>query len=298
MSGASTISSWFHAARPKTLAAALVPVFLGSACAAVDGQFSLPPATLALLFALLIQICCNFANDYGDFTKGADTPARLGPARAVLSGWISPRAMRRAILLVSALAFLSGLPLVYWGGWWLLPVGIVCLLACLAYTGGPLPLAYNGLGDIFVIVFFGFVAVAFTAYVQCHYFPPSVWPVGLACGALATNILVVNNTRDYETDALAHKRTTVVLFGRGFSRAEYVANLLVAFAVPFWLRSLGFGQQVLFPLLLLPAALMLGRGFLRVRDPHDYNAYLGRTAAFLFAYGLLLGGGLLLSADL
>ena len=298
MSGASTFSSWFHAARPKTLPAAFVPVFLGSACAAADGKFAPLPAAFALLFALLIQICCNFANDYGDFAKGADTPARLGPARAVLSGWISPRAMRRAILLVSALAFLAGLPLVYWGGWWLLPVGLVCLLACLAYTGGPLPLAYNGLGDIFVLLFFGFVAVAFTAYVQCGHFPPSVWPVGLACGLLATNILVVNNTRDYETDALARKRTTAVIFGHGFARTEYVVNLLVAFLVPVFLRLQGFGYQVLFPLLLAPAALVLARGFLRVRDPHHYNPCLGKTAAFLFAYGLLLGGGLILCADL
>ncbi|MDR2844902.1 MAG: 1,4-dihydroxy-2-naphthoate polyprenyltransferase, partial [Puniceicoccales bacterium] len=236
---------WWQACRPKTLPAAMAPVMLGSACAASVGHFSIWPALAALLFALLVQIMCNFANDYGDFVRGADTAERLGPTRAVASGQVPPQAMRRAVALLTAVAFGAGLVLVYWGGWWLIGVGAVCLLACLAYTGGPFPLAYNGLGDVFVIVFFGFVAVLFTAYVQCGTFPAAAWPAAAACGLLAANILVVNNARDMETDARAGKRTTVVRFGRGFARVQYAGSLVTALLVPVALRAMGHSHYVL-----------------------------------------------------
>ncbi|MDR3227941.1 MAG: 1,4-dihydroxy-2-naphthoate polyprenyltransferase [Puniceicoccales bacterium] len=290
--------AWWLACRPKTLAAAFAPVALGSACAtAQTGEFHTVPAALALLFALLTQITCNFANDHGDFARGADTAARVGPTRAVASGAVSPSAMRCAVGLCATAAFGAGMFLVAWGGWWLVPVGAVCLLACLAYTGGPFPLAYNGLGDVFVVLFFGFTAVLFTAYTQCGLFPSAAWAAGLVCGLLAANILVVNNARDMATDARAGKRTTVVLFGRGFARIEYVANLCVALAAPVVLCSFGgFGAWVLLPLATLPLAVALGRAFWRVREPVAHNPLLGKTAAFLLAHSLLFAAGLVLGA--
>ncbi|MDR2983105.1 MAG: 1,4-dihydroxy-2-naphthoate polyprenyltransferase [Puniceicoccales bacterium] len=290
----SALKAWIEASRPKTLPAALVPVMLGSACAATEGHFLLLPAFFALLFALFVQITCNFSNDYGDYVKGADTAERLGPARAVASGWISPAKMKRGILISAGLSFISGLALVHWGGWWLIGVGIISLIACICYTSGPFPLAYNGLGDLFVIVFFGFVAVAFTAYVQCGYFPCIVWPASLTCGLLATNILVVNNSRDMETDAKAGKRTTVVRFGRGFARVQYVASLLISLLLPAISVKMGFNLWSLFPLALVPIACLLGYRFWHVRDPRDYNPLLGKTAAFLLLYGLFFSVGLVL----
>jgi 1,4-dihydroxy-2-naphthoate octaprenyltransferase len=284
---------WLLAARPKTLPAALAPVMLGSASAAAVEAFAPMPALLALLFAVLMQITCNFANDYGDFMRGADTPERLGPARAVASGWVAPQAMRRAVVLLAAASFCTGLLLVFWGGWWLIGVGTICLLACLAYTGGPFPLAYNGLGDVFVIVFFGFAAVLFTAYVQCGFFPAQAWVAAPACGLLAANILVVNNARDMETDARAGKRTTVVRYGRGFARAQYALSMAFALALPAVLLLLGSGPGALLPLLASPVGIAMALGFCRVREPSAYNAWLGRTAAFLLAYAALFSLGIL-----
>jgi 1,4-dihydroxy-2-naphthoate octaprenyltransferase len=319
------LRAWVLACRPKTLPAAIAPVALGSACAAAAGAFRWQSAACALVFALLVQIVCNVANDLGDFVRGGDTPRRLGPARMAATGALSPGEMRVGVAVLSMAAFCAGLPLALAHGWWLVPVGVVCLAAALAYTSGPLPLAYNGLGDVFVLVFFGFVAVLFTARVQCGGFPISAWLCGLACGVLAVNILVVNNARDMDTDALAGKRTTVVLFGRGFARGLYLANFAVAMAVPLALLCAtgsvgtaggastvdGVGVAgsvstvgsvggllcvaerawVLLPLLLAWPAAALVRGFWRVREPAAYNAFLGKTAAFLLGYALLLAAG-------
>ncbi len=290
----SPIGAWIYAARPKTLPAAFVPVMLGSACAfAETGVFEPVPAAFALLFALLAQIACNFANDYWDFKKGADTAARLGPARATNAGWISPAAMRRGVFITLALAFLAGMMLVSRCGWILLPVGIVSLFAALAYTAGPFPLAYNGLGDVFVLVFFGFVAVLFSAYAQIESMPESAWVAALACGLSAVNILVVNNARDMETDAAAGKRTTVVLFGRRHARRQYAASLAIALLAPAILLFRGFGVAVLLPCLTAPVAIMLCRRFFAVREPRDYNPLLGKTAGYLLLYGVLFAAGVI-----
>jgi 1,4-dihydroxy-2-naphthoate octaprenyltransferase len=293
MASAFRAKSWFLACRPKTLPAAIAPVAMGSACAAAENGFSLLPASLALGFALLVQITCNLANDLGDFTRGADTPARLGPQRMAATGALTPGALRRAIALLAVLAFGVGLPLALAHEGWLVLVGALCIAACLAYTGGPFPLAYNGLGDVFVLVFFGFVAVLFTAFVQCGAFPLSAWAGGLACGSLAVNILLVNNARDMETDAAAHKRTTVVSFGRGFARAFYAVNFLVALGVPVGLCATGgFRMWILLPVGTLPLAAALVTGFWRVREPARYNAFLGRTAGFLLLYAVLFVVGI------
>lgn len=287
---------WLHAARPKTLPAAVVPVALGSACAYAAGSFRPAPAALALAFALLTQVACNFANDYFDFKKGADTAERLGPARATASGWVAPEVMRRAVIVVCAVAFCTGLGLLPFGGWPLLVVGVVSLLAAVGYTAGPFPLAYVGLGDVFVVAFFGFVAVPFTAYVQCGYFPVAVWPVALGCGLLANAILVVNNARDIATDAKAGKRTTAVRFGVNFARAQYALTMLIGLSVPLALPLFGLRWPVFAPLIVCPFAGPVVRAFCAVENPRDFNPLLGKTAAILMAWGVLLSVGIVLGA--
>lgn len=293
-----TPAHWIQAARPKTLPAAAAPVALGSACAAAAGGFRPVPALVALAFSLLVQIACNLANDYHDFKKGADTPERIGPTRATAAGLIAPAAMRRAVALVCAAAFLAGLGLLPFGGWPLLVVGVASILAALAYTAGPLPLAYVGLGDVFVVGFFGFVAVPFTAYVQCGAFPPAVWPVALGCGLMANAILIVNNTRDAGTDAKAAKRTLAVRLGRGFCRIQYALTMVVAFAAPLALMfpPFLFRWPVLAPLALGPFAGGVVRDFCAVSDPVRYNPLLGRTAALLLAYAALFSAGIAIGA--
>lgn len=291
-----SLQHWLHAARPKTLPAAVVPVALGSACAYAAGSFRPVPALLALAFALLVQVACNFANDYFDFKKGADTPDRLGPARATASGWIAPEAMRSAVFIVCAVAFCTGLGLLPYGGWPLLVVGVVSLLAAVGYTAGPFPLAYIGLGDVFVVAFFGFVAVPFSAYVQCGYFPVSVWPVALGCGLLANAILIVNNARDITTDAKAGKRTTAVRFGVNFAKVQYALTMLVALAVPLALPLFGFRWPVLAPLIVCPFAGPVVRAFCAVENPRDFNPLLGKTAAILLVWGALFAAGIAFGA--
>lgn len=290
-----TFKTWFHATRPKTLAAAVVPVAVGTALAARSDAFSAIPALLCLGFALLIQIGTNFANDYFDFIKAADREDRIGPTRVVAAGLVSPAAMRRATIAAFVLAFLTGINLVAYGGWWLVGVGVASILFGLAYTAGPFPLAYNGLGDLFVLIFFGWIAVVFTAYVQAGFFIPEAWLAGTAVGALATNILVANNTRDHASDARAGKKTLVVRFGRGFALAQYAAALTVAAVVPIILLMLGYGPAILLPLLLTPSAVRLFLRFRSVDTPHATGPILGRSGALLLAYGLLFSCGLILS---
>jgi len=284
---------WILAARPKTLPAAVAPVMLGTALALREGAFRPAPALLALGFALLIQIATNFANDYFDFVKGADTPDRQGPARAVAGGMIAPCVMLRATAAAFALAFAEGLLLLPYGGWALAIVGLVCVLAGLAYTGGPFPLAYNGTADIFVMLFFGVVAVTMTYYVQAGSIGGACVVLSLAPGALATNILVVNNYRDCDTDRAADKRTLVVRFGRGFGAAEYLLMLAIASAVPVALWQMGSGPWVLLPLATLPMGLRLYRMMLRADSRAAYDKALSGTAMYLLLHSVLLAAGLL-----
>lgn len=223
------VRAWWEAARPKTLPASFSPVLLGCALAWYDGAFKLIPAIICLLVALLAQIASNFANDYFDFKKGADKEDRLGPERAVAQGWITPVAMLKGTLITLVLACLCGSLLLFYAGWELIPVGIAIAVCVLAYSAGPFPLAYNGLGDVCVLLFYGVIPVCFTYYVQALSFSLLSFLLSIALGLLSINILVVNNYRDYEQDKAARKRTTIVLFGRGFGRVFYLLNGLVAF---------------------------------------------------------------------
>lgn len=278
---------WIEAARPRTLPAALAPVLVGTALAAHEGVVKPIAAALCLLFALLSQIAANFGNDYFDFVKGADNASRVGPRRAVASGLVAPAVMKRATIGVCIAAFCIGLGLLPYGGWPLLAIGIASLASAIAYTGGPYPLGYHGLGDVFVFVFFGLVAVCATVYVQVGNVSMSSILTGAAVGALATNILIVNNYRDADTDRAAGKRTLVVRFGRRFARTHFSANHLLALATPL---ALAIGQHRS-----LPAALLLAspfaywfwrqeRSLANSTEPAALIALLGGCGRLLAAY--------------
>jgi 1,4-dihydroxy-2-naphthoate polyprenyltransferase len=293
---ASSFSIWLSASRPRTLPAAVAPVLAASALAWRDGDFDLWPALACLAFALLIQVGTNFANDYYDFVKGADTAERVGPRRAVAAGLVSPVTMKRVMIGVFFWAFLTGLTLLSYGGWPLLVIGVASIVCGIAYTGGPYPLGYNGLGDVFVFIFFGLIAVGATYYVQAGVLTPDVWLIGTGIGVLAANILVVNNYRDVETDAKAGKRTLVVRFGRTFARRQFVAAHIVAMGV--WL-ALGAGGDWS-PLWLVAGAgvcavagWVQSRRLATAKTPGELIALLGRTGQYLALYALLLAAGLI-----
>lgn len=271
-----------------------MPVVLGCALAWQAWAFELAPALMCMAFALLVQIGANFANDYFDFLKGADTPERLGPPRAVASGRISPSAMKWATVVVFAAAVLCGSGLIYFGGWWMLLIGVLCIGCAIAYTGGPYPLGYHGLGEVFVFVFFGLVAVMFTFYVQAGYFSLEVFLTSVVAGALTTNILVVNNCRDAETDAQAGKMTLAARYGRGFACREYQVLSLVTLAATVLLWRKGAGTGVLLPVTVWPLSLILRRRLVKAVEGPEYNALLGATAFFLVLYGGLLATGIIL----
>jgi 1,4-dihydroxy-2-naphthoate octaprenyltransferase len=282
---------WLAATRPRTLPAAVAPVLVGSALAWRDGKFDGAAAGLCLAFAVLVQIGTNFANDYYDFVNGADTAARVGPRRAVASGLIAPATMKGAMWAVFAAAFLSGLALVAWGGPWLIAVGVASILCGVAYTGGPFPLGYHGLGDLFVFLFFGLVAVGATYFVQAGTVTADAWLAAVPIGLLAANILVVNNYRDVETDRVAGKRTLVVRFGRRFARAQFAGSLAASLVVPFIFLARGHHAASLLPLLLTPLA---WKHVGRLRDsktPSELIALLGDTGKLLALYATLLAAG-------
>ena len=284
---------WISATRPRTLPAAVAPVLVGSAFAWHDKTFVWPAALACLGFALLIQIGTNFANDYYDFIKGADTAERVGPRRAVASGLVKPETMKSAMVGVFLAAFFVGLSLLPFGGWPLLVIGVASIVCGIAYTGGPFPLGYNGLGDLFVFLFFGLVAVGATYFVQAQHvtFPVVIAAVGI--GALAANILVVNNYRDVETDAKAGKRTLVVRFGRGFARAQFATSLIFALTVPAQLYVAGFAPVVMLPVAIAPLALRQTRRLAEAKTPAELIALLGDTGKLLALYAVLLSVGVI-----
>lgn len=283
----SPVKLWVMAARPKTLSAAFVPVLVGSAVAFSHDSFVFLPALVALLAAGLIQIGTNFANDYFDFKSGADNEDRLGPTRVTQAGLIAPEAVKRATGLTFLLAFLIGLYLVWVGGWPVLAIGVASILSGIAYTGGPYPLGYNGLGDLFVFLFFGLIAVATTYYVQALSWAPEAFMAALPVGFLATAIIVVNNYRDIDTDQVAGKRTLAVRLGRKWTRRQYLALILGSYLVP-------LGQVILFeasvflllPLLSLPLAIKVTKEFWS-KEGQALNDVLASTAKLLAIFGLL-----------
>ena len=290
----SGVALWWEAARPRTLPAALVPVVVGSAVAAEAGSFRPLPALLCALFALLVQVGTNYANDYYDAVQGADDEKRTGPRRAVASGEVAPAVMRRAAYGVLAVAFLLGLSLLLWGGWWLLGVGVASVVAAVAYTAQPLALGYRGLGDVFVVLFFGVVAVGVTAYVQVGGFPPGVWGTGVVIGLLVNNLLVINNDRDLPNDRRTGKRTLAVRLGRWVSFALLGASLVGAVLLVGGWASLGDRPWTLLSLAGLVPLVRLLRALPGEHDRVAYGRFLAAAARALLAFGLLLAVGLVL----
>jgi 1,4-dihydroxy-2-naphthoate octaprenyltransferase len=288
------IHPWLMATRPKTLPAAVIPVLVGTAFAWRDGFFYGPALAVCLAFALLVQVGTNYANDAFDFLHGADREDRQGPRRAVVSGMVSARAMVVGTFAVFLTAFLVGLILVAYRGPELLVVGIASILFGFAYTGGPFPLAYRGLGDVFVLGFFGLVAVGGTYYVMSGIVSGEVLVAAVPIGLLATNILVVNNYRDMDTDARAGKRTLVVRFGRAFARRQYIVSLTLAFLVPLglaWFKGAGW---VALPLLSIPLGIWAARRLDPERSANELNGLLATSAGLLIVYGILFSVGVVL----
>ncbi len=291
----SRAGAWLLAARPKTLAAASAPVFLGCATAAGAGRFQPWTAVVILVSASLIQIGTNLVNDLADFQKGADSSDRLGPPRAVQMGYLTPVEACRGSVLVFLGAILSGAYLVYLGGWPIALVGVSAVASGIAYTAGPWPLGYHGLGDLFVFVFFGPVAVAGTHFLQAG--PPTEDSLlaGVAAGLLSTAILVVNNYRDMESDARVGKRTTAVRMGRRATKVYYAALLATAYGLVFWVwMRPGEGSWLgLLPFVSLPLAFGRAKVMMSQKtDGHSLNRALEGTAKILALFSLLWIPGL------
>lgn len=287
--------AWLLAIRPPTLPAAVAPVLAGTGIAAVDGDFEVGRFFLALIGAVLIQIVVNFANDLSDFRRGADTPDRLGPPRAVAQGWLSQREMTIGITLTTAAAMIVGIVLTLIVGWPILLIGALSLIAAVTYTGGPLPYGYRGLGDVICFLFFGFVAVMGAGYVQIEELTWELAAASVPVGCLVTAILVVNNLRDIHTDRDSDKRTLAVLIGERNTRIEYALLTIGAFVsiavfasvelLPYFCHIAWIG---------LPPAMWLTREIIKGRSGAALNPMLKRTAQLHLLVGALIGlGGVL-----
>jgi len=285
---------WLLAIRPKTLPAAMGPVLVGSALAAGDGIFRLLPALAALAVALLLQIGSNLANDVFDFQKGTDTETRVGPLRVTQAGLLRPAQVKGGMAVVFVLALLVGLYLTAVGGWPVLLVGVLAILSAVAYTGGPYPLGYHGLGEVFVFIFFGLVAVCGTYYVQAGSISPAAWWASLPVGFLISNILVVNNFRDLEEDRKGGKRTVAVRLGAAGTIWEYRFFLAASLLVPLiLLASSQNGPWILLPVLSLGQMVRLDRD-LRQKKGAALNGVLAQTAKLSLLFSLLYAMGYLL----
>ena len=289
----SPIHVWILAARPATLPAALSGVVVGiGAAAGSGGPMRFDTALGCVAVALLLQVVANFANDLSDFRRGADTADRQGPLRVAAAGLVTERQLEVAIGITIALAGVVGLWLAYIGGPVLIVLGLLAVVAALAYTGGPWPYGYRGLGEVFVFVFFGLVAVVGTAYLQTGRLEALYWAAAVPAGALITAILVVNNLRDIPTDTAAGKRTLAVMIGERGAMAEYAVLLGAAYLVPVGLAFAGQSWLVLAPLLSLPLAVPLLRTVRGFRERRELNLVLKGTARLALVFGLLFAAGL------
>lgn len=307
-----SLKAWILASRPKTWAAAISPVVVGTAVALHFGKFNLIASLCCLFFAVSMQIAANLINDLVDFKKGTDGEDRLGPLRATAQGWISPSNMEKGILVVVALGCLVGLPLIYFGGWQMILVGLGCVLFAYLYTSGPFPLSYNALGDLAVIVFFGVVAVGFTAYVQMGEWNKTVTYCGVATGLVVNTLLVLNNYRDREQDQRAGKKTSIVLHGEKFGRYLYLFMGVMAVALvfqyflyfsyfslpqrfPYLFGKLGYVSAAL-KILLFPTLICLyfiphfktWRKVCQIKAGKKLNNLIGETSRNMLLFALLL----------
>lgn len=287
-----SLGAFFLAIRPRTLPAALSPVLVAVAAADGLGHFRADVALGAPTVALLLQIASNLANDLFDFLKGADRGGRLGPLRTAEAGLLTTRALGIAVAVCLGLALLIGTYFVTIGGWSVVVLGVLAMLSAVAYTGGPFPLAYHGLGDLFAFAFFGPIAVMLTMHLMGAPLEAAAWLLGSAIGLLTTNILVVNNLRDVDQDRRAEKRTLVVRFGRNFGLLQYRGSLAGAYGLVVGGTVVGeLPLACLLALLALPFGLTLERKLTR-SEGVAMNALLAATARHLLGFALLLAVGL------
>jgi len=287
--------AWLLAIRPKTLPAASGPVLVGSAIALGNNLFSFWPALAALSAALLLQIGSNLANDVFDYKKGTDIKERTGPLRVTQAGLLTPKQVFKGMGLTFFIAFLIGLYLIKIGGWPILLIGVLAIISAILYTGGPYPIGYNGLGEIFVFIFFGPVAVCGTYYVQTLSLSPHVWLASIPVGFLTMAILVVNNLRDIETDAKTGKRTLAVRLGKSSTQKEYLIFLFVAFIIPVLTVLFRFySAWLLMPFLATPLVVSLAKEIYSKEGAY-LNKTLAKTAQLELIYSILYSAGYLLN---
>ena len=290
--------AWVLAARPKTLTGAAVPVMIGVTLAMVDTDFHIRiiPAVLCFLFAFIMQVDANFVNDYFDFLKGTDDETRLGPKRACAQGWVTKSAMQRALAITTALACLIGLPLIYYGGWWMIAVGLVCVFFCFLYTTH---LSYMGFGDLLVLLFFGVVPVTMTYYLVLPKGEQTVtWEcflASIACGLVIDTLLVINNYRDIDNDRRAGKHTLIVAIGAKWGRALYFALGVLACLIGNIFHWSGHFWAVWLPIIIyLPLHVAAFIDMRKINKGSALNRVLGMTARNMFIYGLSVSIGLLI----
>lgn len=287
------ISDWLQAARPKTLGAAVAPVVTGSIIGwQQGGSWSWLLFSCTLGSTLALQVATNWFNDALDFLKGADTRDRLGPRRITAAGVVSPGAVMWAAWGMLAVAVLLALPLIQARGWPIVVIGLPSLYFCFGYTGGPFPLAYRGLGELFVVLFFGFVAVAGSAFVQCGQWPVGGFVAGLQIGCMSTVLIAINNLRDMEEDRSTGKRTLAARFGARFARWEISLLIALAHGVGLWWWQAGVVLALLLPFFTLPLAVVILRGIWRLPPGPAYNRLLALGGGQLLLFALLLSLGL------
>jgi len=290
----SKFQNWILASRPKTLLASVVPVMVGTALAINVGEFNLLVTLIALVCSLLIQTGTNFTNDLYDYLRGADKTSRKGPVRVLASGLITVKEMKAGIFITFLSSFLLGLYLVYVGGIIILVIGILSIIAGLAYTAGPYPLAYKGLGDIFVFMFFGLIGTMGTFYLQTNEISLAAFLSSIPVGSLITNILVVNNYRDIEEDKIAGKNTLAVKLGKTFTQYQFIFLITVSFLTPLALfLFFDFKIWIFLPYLTLPVAYNITKMLFRL-DGEQLNKTLELTAKFSALFGILFSAGLTL----
>lgn len=289
-----TVRIWIEAARLRTLPVSVAGVIAAMGVAKWDNRFSWLPALICLVFAVLAQVTSNFANEYYDYKRGTDKKGRVGPRRGVTEGDIKPHVLRNVTFITLALACVVGCCLIPFGGWWLVPVGITIAVFALAYSAGPFPLSYHGLGDVAVLIFFGLVPVNLTYYVQAGFWSPFALLVSIAIGLMGVNVLLVNNYRDMEDDIEAKKYTTVVIFGRKLAGTFYLISgyMAVSFMAPIWLIMPAWA-------LLVPILYLLMHTVTWYRLTHTQgaalNPLLGATARNMLIFALLLTFAMIIS---
>ena len=291
----SKLQIWYLAARPKTLPAAVAPIVVGSAVAAREGAFVWWVALLAVITALLLQIAANFANDAIDAKKGSDTEDRTGPTRITAAGYVTYNQVMNATWITLALAMCTGIPLLIRGGWPFVFLGIASLVCAVAYTGGPFPISYLGLGEIFVFLFFGLFAVTGTAYLQTGELTGLSLAASIPPGAMIVGILIINNYRDREQDARVNKRTVAVRIGPRNTRIEYYVMLALTMLSPFVFWLVGWlNAWALLTVLSWPLFRQLVQQVQPLKAP-PLNKTLGLTGKTALVHSLLLGAALVLT---